>query len=80
MKSVAQIIFEEDGFEALCSGALVATRDNNLKPYLMTAGHCVSTEQAARTVEAYWTYQKQAADCRRRIAPVPRNPRRVLTC
>jgi hypothetical protein len=57
MKSVAQIIFEEGEFEALCSGALVATRNNNLKPYFMTAGHCVSTEEAARSVEAYWTYQ-----------------------
>ena len=57
MKSVGQIVFEAEGVEALCSGALVATRDNNLKPYFMTAGHCVSTEEVARTVEAYWTYQ-----------------------
>jgi lysyl endopeptidase len=66
MKMVAHLVFEVDGFEAFCSGALMATRNNNLKPYLLTAGHCISTEQSARTVEAYWTYQKSSC-----TGPVP---------
>jgi hypothetical protein len=57
MSSVGQISFVEDGVEALCSGSLLATRDNSLKPYFLTAGHCIHDEAAARTVQTYWTYQ-----------------------
>jgi hypothetical protein len=57
MSSVAEIAFVSDGVQALCSGSLVATRDNSLKPYFLTAGHCIHSEDAARTVQAYWTYQ-----------------------
>jgi hypothetical protein len=57
LSSVGQISFVSDGVEALCSGSLLATRDNSLKPYFLTAGHCIHSEAAARTVQAYWTYQ-----------------------
>ena len=57
LTSVGQISFVADGVEALCSGSLVGTRDNSLKPYFLTAGHCIHSEEAARTVQAYWTYQ-----------------------
>ena len=60
MSSVAQISFVDGGDEFLCSGSLVSTRDNSFKPYLLTAGHCINNEAAARTVEAYWTYQTPA--------------------
>lgn len=60
-KMVSEIVFEtEEGgqqFEAACSASLVATRDNNFKPYLLTAGHCINNEADARTVETFWTYQ-----------------------
>ena len=55
--SVGQISFMDGGDEYVCSGALVATRDNSFIPYFLTAGHCINNEAAARTVEAYWTYQ-----------------------
>jgi hypothetical protein len=57
LSSVAQISFMDNGVEILCSGSLLATRDNSFKPYLLTAGHCINNEAAARTVEAYWSYQ-----------------------
>lgn len=57
MNMVGQISFEDNGSTYLCSGSLVSTRDNSFKPYFLTAGHCVHSEDAARTVEAYWTYQ-----------------------
>ena len=60
MSSVAQISFVDNGDDVLCSGSLLATRDNSFKPYFLTAGHCINTEAAARTVEAYWTYQTPA--------------------
>jgi hypothetical protein len=55
MSSGGQISLVTDGVEALCSGSLLATRDNSLKPYFLTAGHCIPSEIVARTVQAYWT-------------------------
>ncbi len=60
VSSVAQISFVDNGVEVLCSGSLLSTRDNSFKPYFLTAGHCVNNEAAARTTEAYWTYQTPA--------------------
>lgn len=57
MKMVAALSFEDSGLRYLCSGSLLATRDNSFKPYLLTAGHCIHSEDAARTLEVYWTYQ-----------------------
>ena len=54
---VAAMVFELDGEEALCSGSAIATRDNSFKPYLLTAGHCIHSEAAARSLETYWNYQ-----------------------
>ena len=60
-QSVAHIQFEEtQGSEQgtfLCSGAAVATRDNSFKPYLLTAGHCIHDEPAARSLETFWAYE-----------------------
>jgi hypothetical protein len=57
MKMVASLIMEEDGAGYYCSGSLIGTRDNSFKPYLLTAGHCIHSEDAARSLEVYWTYQ-----------------------
>lgn len=57
MKSVGELLFEDAGAEYSCTGSLVATRDNSMIPYLLTAGHCINNEAAARTIEVYWTYQ-----------------------
>ena len=57
MPMVGQITFEDTGVEYLCSGSLIGTRDNSFKPYFLTAGHCINTEAAARSIEVYWTYQ-----------------------
>ncbi len=57
MSSVAHISFMDNGEDFFCSGSLLATRDNSFKPYFLTAGHCIHSEAAARTVQAYWTYQ-----------------------
>jgi lysyl endopeptidase len=57
MSMVAAITFEQDGLRYACTGSLVATRDNSFIPYLLTAGHCIHSEETARTVEVYWTYQ-----------------------
>jgi len=57
MNMVGELAYEQDGLRYLCSGSLVATRDNSFKPYLLTAGHCIHSEEAARSLEVYWKYQ-----------------------
>jgi hypothetical protein len=57
MNMVGEMIFEADGGEAACTGTLVATRDNSAIPYLLTAGHCINTEDSARSLVVSWTYQ-----------------------
>jgi len=60
-KSVAHIVFEETNGDQtgtfLCSATLVSTRDNSFKPYLLTAGHCIHSEAAARSLQTYWSYE-----------------------
>jgi len=62
--SVAELIFElnDPGEEGtyVCSGSLVGTRDNSFKPYLYTAGHCIHSEDAARSLQTFWAYQTAA--------------------
>jgi hypothetical protein len=62
MSMVAQIAFEQNGLRYLCSGSLVATRDDSFKPYLLTAGHCINTEDSARSLEVYWKYQTSSCN------------------
>ncbi|MBI1790025.1 MAG: BACON domain-containing protein [Acidobacteria bacterium] len=62
---VAHIVFEVEGWQAACSGALMATRNNSFKPYFLTAAHCVDSEAVARTVEAYWGYQTASCNAAR---------------
>jgi hypothetical protein len=59
--SIAYLMFEEtEGPETgtfLCSGSLVATRDNSFKPYLLTAAHCIHDEAAARSLQTSFAYE-----------------------
>ncbi len=65
-KSVAHIQFEEtEGSEQgtfLCSASLVGTRDNSFKPYLLTAGHCIHDEAAARSLQTFWAYESDGCN------------------
>ncbi|MFN0172592.1 MAG: trypsin-like peptidase domain-containing protein, partial [Bryobacteraceae bacterium] len=61
-RMVGNIVFELEEGEASCSGTLVATRNNSLKPYFLTANHCVGSESVARTVETFWQFQ--TSQCR----------------
>jgi hypothetical protein len=40
-----------------CTGQLIATQNNDLTPYFITAAHCVNTAAEAATVQVYWLYQ-----------------------
>jgi hypothetical protein len=60
-RAVAHILFEETLGDApgtyVCSSSLVGTRDNSFKPYLLTAGHCIHDEAAARSLQTWWAYE-----------------------
>ena len=60
---VARIYFEtSEGGSSRCSGTLLNNRRQDLTPYFLTAAHCVQTEEAARSVTAFWSYQTQTCN------------------
>ncbi len=65
-KGVAQIQFEEtEGPEQgtfLCSGTAAATRDDSFTPYLLTAGHCIHDEAAARSLQTFLAYESDGCN------------------
>ena len=69
-KSVAKFTFEIAEGQASCTGALVRTKSGSGIPYFLTAHHCISDEQTARSVEAFWNYQTTSCNGKE---PDPRN-------
>ena len=60
-KAVVQYDFMADsGGLYACSGAMINTRSSSLKPYMLTAHHCISTDSEARSIEARFFYQTSA--------------------
>lgn len=56
--SVAKYIFVSGGYGYLCTGSLINDLDNSTQiPYFATAGHCVSTNSEAASMELYWNFQ-----------------------
>ena len=57
--AVARIRFELDDSSYVCSGTLVNDKvRTTFVPYFLTAAHCISTGSVARSVEAWWFYQR----------------------
>ena len=59
---VALIAFETSEGSYACSGTLLNNRRQDLTPYFLTAAHCVQTEEEARSVTAFWSYQTQTCN------------------
>ncbi|MEZ5355191.1 MAG: trypsin-like peptidase domain-containing protein [Bryobacteraceae bacterium] len=57
---VARILFVENNVVSACSGALINSRSGTGKPLFLTADHCVSSEEVARTVQANFFYETAA--------------------
>ena len=58
--AVASILFEDEEGTYLCSGTLLNdTVDGSFIPYFLTAHHCVSNEEEAASVEAWWFFQRE---------------------
>ncbi len=59
---VAMIVFETSEGSFACSGTLLNNRRQDLTPYFLTAAHCVATEEEARSVTAFWSYQTRTCN------------------
>ncbi len=59
---VALIVIETNGSSSACTGTLLNNRRQDLTPYFLTAAHCVQTEQEARSVTAFWSYQTRTCN------------------
>jgi hypothetical protein len=53
--AVAMIYFFDSGFSGQCTAELLNSSTPGV-PFLLTANHCISTPQGARTLEAFWDY------------------------
>ncbi len=65
-KAVAKITFEDpdDGLSYTCSGGLLNDQNSaHRKPWFLTAHHCLSTESAANSLEAFFQYQSPCGSC-----------------
>lgn len=65
---VARMIFSRPEGTFLCTGTLVADKDPSSQiPYFLTANHCISDEDAARSLNTYWFFE--ATVCGMESAP-----------
>ena len=55
--AVASISFVEGQYSYSCTGSLIEDPSGKGQPTFLTAGHCVSTDEVARTVVSYFDYQ-----------------------
>ncbi len=54
---VARILYPVGSGWFLCTGQLMNRTGSDLAPIFSTAQHCISTQQSAHGMEAYWYYQ-----------------------
>jgi len=57
IRSTARITFSDGVFLYACTGQLFNNTSQDHTPYLLTAGHCVTNEEEASTLVAYWNYE-----------------------
>lgn len=55
-KSVGMLQFIKQGFVAVCSGTLLNDSDTSTDHHVLTANHCVSSQDEAQSVTVYWNY------------------------
>lgn len=60
MSAVAVLIFSIPGSMAECTGTLLSDTLQDGVPYLLTANHCISTQDSASSLTAYWDYHAPA--------------------
>ncbi len=60
-RSVAKLVFTENGVTYLCSGTLMNDGDRSTQvPYIYTAAHCIGSQAAAATLNTFWFFDAAA--------------------
>ncbi|MEO7741341.1 MAG: trypsin-like peptidase domain-containing protein [Usitatibacter sp.] len=59
-RAVARMTITEEGSSGFCTGTLLNPADNSFTPYFLSAAHCISTQEAARSLSTYWFYERSA--------------------
>ncbi len=57
--AVCKITFRVGRSGYLCTGALINNTSNDGTPYFLTANHCISDTTVAKTLVAYFNYERQ---------------------
>jgi lysyl endopeptidase len=56
--AIALIYFADQGGYYQCTGGLITDKDSwSQIPYFLTAHHCIHSDNAALSIQAYWMYQ-----------------------
>lgn len=55
-KASAKIFFSKRGNTYLCSATLINDAVSSNTPYLFTASHCIDSQEAASSLQAYWFF------------------------
>ncbi|HXF39753.1 MAG TPA: BACON domain-containing carbohydrate-binding protein, partial [Blastocatellia bacterium] len=55
--AVGRILYSRSGGQFVCTGTMLNNVKSDKTPFFLTAAHCVSTEDVARTVQTFWFYQ-----------------------
>ncbi|MHC1730725.1 MAG: PKD domain-containing protein [Bacteroidales bacterium] len=58
--SVCRYTFNDGTYSYLCSGALINNAGQSVRPYFLTAAHCISSAETAATIVAYFNYEGAA--------------------
>lgn len=61
-RSVARVLFVDQGNSFQCSGTLLNDARSSTTPYLLSAQHCIGTQAAAATVTTDWFYRAAACN------------------
>ncbi len=61
-RSVARVLFVEQGNSYQCSGTLLNDARSSTTPYLLSAQHCIGSQAAAATVTTEWFYRASACN------------------
>ncbi|HTS21391.1 MAG TPA: trypsin-like peptidase domain-containing protein [Casimicrobiaceae bacterium] len=59
-RSVAKLVFTDDGGTFLCTGTLLNDSAASNTPYLYTASHCIDSQDAASSLITYWFFDAVA--------------------
>lgn len=54
---VGRILYSKPGGLFVCTGTMLNDLKSDQAPFFLTAAHCVSSEDVARTVQTFWFYQ-----------------------